>query len=279
MKQKGFTLIELMIALLIGVFLLIGLMNLFISTNRSVTLSDAMSQNQETGRFTMDYITRYLRSAGYQENFSVQSFPEVFVTSAGIDCAGAQAIACALNDDPNIRGDRLAVAFLSSEDNVMTTCAGTAVGGGGPGTGNEVIVNLFWVNLDPGDPSDKELRCQGYNHTTENWVDDNPVALIRNIEAFHFQVGLATANNEKSASRYVPVDQVDDTELIRSIKIAVLTTSEDNTNQRAIQTNIQERKYAVLDADEITVTDGQLRQIFSSTVELPNAIANAALVN
>lgn len=277
MKQQGFSLIELMIAGLIGTFLLISLMNLFITTNRSVSLSDALSQNQETGRFALDYMTRFIRIAGYAETFDSQTFPELYTLSAGanINCNGAQAEACAGNDLPGIKGDRIAITF-SSRANVQTrTCSGQLVGG--DGVGGQIYVNVFWVSEDQG--SEGDLVCRTFLHNT-GWLDNAPVSIVSNVESLQFQVGLG---DQKGASSYEPIDVVLNnpslTENIRSIKIAILTTSADSNDVEAVQTNKDLRQYAILDGPLMEFDDGQLRSVFTSTIELPNAITKAAMSN
>ena len=63
--QHGFTLIELMIAMLIGVFLMTGVIQIFISAKQAYRLQENLSRLQENGRFAMDMITKDIRMAGY----------------------------------------------------------------------------------------------------------------------------------------------------------------------------------------------------------------------
>ncbi|MCK4493007.1 MAG: prepilin-type N-terminal cleavage/methylation domain-containing protein, partial [Methylococcales bacterium] len=65
-KQSGMTLIEIMIAMLIGVFLLGGVMQIFMSSRQSYRMQDNLSRMQENGRFAMDFLTRDIRMADYQ---------------------------------------------------------------------------------------------------------------------------------------------------------------------------------------------------------------------
>jgi len=63
--QRGFTLIELMIAMLIGVFLMAGILQIFSSAKQAYRLQENLSRLQENGRFAMDYLTKGVRMAGY----------------------------------------------------------------------------------------------------------------------------------------------------------------------------------------------------------------------
>lgn len=64
--QKGLSLIELMIAILISSFLLIGVLELFINTNSADRSNTALSRTQESGRILLDIIGTDVLRSGYQ---------------------------------------------------------------------------------------------------------------------------------------------------------------------------------------------------------------------
>ena len=64
-RQGGYTLVEMMIALSIGVFLTTGIIQLFISTKQTYRFEEALSRLQENGRFAMEYMSRDIRNADY----------------------------------------------------------------------------------------------------------------------------------------------------------------------------------------------------------------------
>jgi len=66
-SQAGLTLIEIMIAMLIGVFLIGGVLQVFVSTKQTYRMQENLSRLQENGRFAMDFITRDIRMADYRE--------------------------------------------------------------------------------------------------------------------------------------------------------------------------------------------------------------------
>ncbi len=63
-KQNGMTLIEIMVAMTIGLFLLAGVMQIFLGSQQSYRLQENLSRMQENGRFAMDFLTRDIRMAG-----------------------------------------------------------------------------------------------------------------------------------------------------------------------------------------------------------------------
>lgn len=71
--QCGFSLVELMVAMTIGLVLLAGIYQVFISTTLSYSFNQQMARMQESGRFGIDLLTRIVRGSGYggcQKNLS-----------------------------------------------------------------------------------------------------------------------------------------------------------------------------------------------------------------
>jgi len=64
-QQRGMTLIEIMISLLIGTFLIGGIIQIFLTTNQTYRTQENLSRMQENGRFAMEFLTKDIRMAGY----------------------------------------------------------------------------------------------------------------------------------------------------------------------------------------------------------------------
>ena len=64
-RVRGLSLIELMIALLIGTILVLGLVQVFGASRTAYQLSEGMSRVQENGRFALDFLQRDIRMAGH----------------------------------------------------------------------------------------------------------------------------------------------------------------------------------------------------------------------
>jgi type IV pilus assembly protein PilW len=65
-SQRGLTLVELMIAMILGLFLIGGLLQIFISSKQTYRMQEALSRLQENGRFAIDFMTRDIRLAGFK---------------------------------------------------------------------------------------------------------------------------------------------------------------------------------------------------------------------
>ncbi len=64
-RQTGLTLIELMIAMVIGVFLLIGTLTVFTQSRANFRVADSIARLQENARFAMDLVEPDLRLARF----------------------------------------------------------------------------------------------------------------------------------------------------------------------------------------------------------------------
>ncbi|WP_313348739.1 PilW family protein [Stenotrophomonas sp.] len=64
-RQAGMSLIELMIALVIGLILMLGITQVFIASHSASRLSEGVARAQESGRFALDFLERDIRMAGH----------------------------------------------------------------------------------------------------------------------------------------------------------------------------------------------------------------------
>ena len=66
-NQVGLSLIEIMIALLIGAFLLGGVLQIFIGSKQTYRMQENLSRLQENGRFAMGFLATDISMSGYRE--------------------------------------------------------------------------------------------------------------------------------------------------------------------------------------------------------------------
>jgi len=74
-KQSGFTLVEIMVAVVVSLILLNGVIQIFSGTKETYRFGEAVSRMQESGRFAMDMLARDIRMAGYQGCADLSSIP------------------------------------------------------------------------------------------------------------------------------------------------------------------------------------------------------------
>lgn len=64
-KQAGLSLIELMISITLGLILMAGVVQMFVSSKSVFTTQQSMSRIQETGRLAIEFLSRDIRMAGF----------------------------------------------------------------------------------------------------------------------------------------------------------------------------------------------------------------------
>ncbi len=64
-QARGFSLVELMVALVIGLVISIGVVQIFGATRATYQLDESLARAQENGRFALEFLTQDIRHAGY----------------------------------------------------------------------------------------------------------------------------------------------------------------------------------------------------------------------
>jgi len=89
---RGFSLVELMIAVLIGLVISIGVVQIFSATRATYQLDESLARAQENGRFALEFLSQDVHHAGYagcKRDTSVTIFNNLAVpTSAGLPLTG-----------------------------------------------------------------------------------------------------------------------------------------------------------------------------------------------
>jgi type IV pilus assembly protein PilW len=63
--QQGLSLVEIMVAMVLSLILIGGVLQVFLGSKTSYRVNEALSRLQEDGRFSMEFLTRDVRMAGY----------------------------------------------------------------------------------------------------------------------------------------------------------------------------------------------------------------------
>jgi type IV pilus assembly protein PilW len=78
LKQQGFSMVELMVSVTIGLILLAGVISIFLSSKMTYNTNEKTARLQENGRVALDFLTHDLRSAGY---LGCSKVPDWFVST------------------------------------------------------------------------------------------------------------------------------------------------------------------------------------------------------
>lgn len=80
-SQRGFGLVELMIAITLGLFLSAAVIQVFLATNASSKVQDSLAQIQENARFAMRFLGKEVRMAGYMGCSSIGNISVNVITN------------------------------------------------------------------------------------------------------------------------------------------------------------------------------------------------------
>ena len=92
--MRGFTLVELMVALVLSLFLVGGVVLMYASSKAAFLDSDQLSRLQENIRFASDYMVRDIRNAGFRDQLTLVITEQIAISSkvAEIRDNGAEVI-------------------------------------------------------------------------------------------------------------------------------------------------------------------------------------------
>lgn len=251
LNQRGFSLVELMIAVMLSLVLLGAVIQVFLSSRQTYELSDDLSRIQENGRFSLEFLAQNIRMAGYspggQEN--QLSF---------LNTACAEFNPCTDDGGAN-NSDRIAVRLNPPpDDGSEIDCTGAAVGA------DDEIANVYYVTREAGTGINR-LTCRGFNITNNAWIaPEQP--LIDGIDNMQFLYGVDTSANGTGVTQYVSSEAVTDWGMIKAVRVGLLIGS----GTASGSAEKMKREYALLDSTLISLEDEQVRQIYTSTVSLNN---------
>ena len=185
-RQRGFTLIELMIALLIALFLIGGLLTL-VQAMKSTSISQSgMSQLQDNERMAMTLMTDVIQSTGYFPNpagpggnTAASSFP----VSGAFTFAG-QALVGAGSFTDAAPGNSISVRYLTSGTDNIINCTGST------SSVAATFVNTFSVDANG------NLICT----LIVNGAPSAPVPLINGLNSLNILYGVQTNPSVSNSS-------------------------------------------------------------------------------
>ncbi len=204
--QMGMTLIEIMIAMGIGLFLIAGVVQLLVTTRQSYNVQDAVARIEENSRFSLGMLSENIRLAGYK-NDAWESNSNAFATAntlfaAGDYISGSEG-GISSSDQINIRFHG-SVNNSGNIDGRVIDCEGNAVGD----TNVELSFSI----------SGSDLICT-VDGTTP------PIVLAGNISNMQILYGEDTSDDD-AVNKYVTASSVSNWNNIISVKIGLVFGSE-----------------------------------------------------
>jgi type IV pilus assembly protein PilW len=121
-RERGFTLVELMVTIAIAMFLLSGLVTIVQNTKATYANQQALAQLQDQQRFAMAVLTAVIESGGYYDNPTgdtvISALPPV-----APNFGSGQAFFGTGNANP-APGDTIAVRFRTAQNDGIINCSG-----------------------------------------------------------------------------------------------------------------------------------------------------------
>lgn len=218
-RQSGFTLVELMVAMGLGLLVITIAGGALLLGRQGFEAVDSGTQMRDKQRLVIDLITRTIVQAGFEDfgsanatfraNADIKTLePDLFgwnnalytpkpglnISETTTTTNGNRSSKCgSVTDTSCLNGsDILVVRYQGIDspqdnkkaDNSMINCGGSGEKGLTTNDLNERGASLFHVAAVNGEPS---LYCTYYNHAKGEWADSSP--LIEGVESFQLLYG------------------------------------------------------------------------------------------
>lgn len=266
-KQSGLSLIELLIAMVVGLFLLVGITTSYLSSKKSSITRDQISILEDNGRIALEILTETLQHTGYrssglavsQSSFMTGGRPKSFSCGTGTVSVVNETIFPEVTIKNDKAGDVIGITYLGDEG-LNTDCAGEDLPkvcqvGAGVDINAHQIHNAFFID------DKNNLQCAG-SRTNEL------VAIAEGVENIQVLYGINVDDDPlKTVERYVNADDVGDNNwgLVVSIQVAILVRTLMEVKDKA-----ETQSFTLLDEEVDTATDRYQRAVFSTTINLRN---------
>ena len=206
MRCSGFSLVELMISLVIGLIAMAVMLGIYQGNTQIARFQSAILKVQENGRFAIDMISRSTRMAGYDDPLTatVVSAPLI---DGSMDSAGAQISQTGLKTD----GDTLSIRYEGGAG--IRDCQGQSV------AADDWVTNMYAITTD------NNLVCATF--TNNSGLVSNATTLAEGVEDMRVVYGL-DIDATGDVNRYVRSVAVADWSQVVSLRVALLVNSIDN---------------------------------------------------
>ena len=196
--QHGVGLVELLVAMAIGLLLTAGIIQIFSGSRQTYRVQEDLSHIQENGRFALIQLGNIVRMAGFKTD---PTDTLTFATGAitGTETTGGP--------------DQVSVFFQGESDGTTFDCLGNPV------AASATVVNTFSINSN-------SLRCASSSGTQD---------LVENVQDMQITYGV-DANGTGSANYYVNASSVTDWSQVVSLHVSLLLRSQEDNLAPVAQT-------------------------------------------
>lgn len=255
-NQLGLSLVELMVAMVIGLFLILGVTQIFIANQKTYLFQQSQVGNQENSRFTLTVVEQELSKAGYR------SLPTTSMTSAfpadsslsGCSFSTGNAIAV-ISNGFCVRYQTRNATDVDCQGNKVTTAF----------TNNYTADHPIVIEKIQYDATTLSLNC-----TSNLSSGASPTqALTSGIAAVHFEFGYSTSA-DPTAKTVNAFSTTAPSGVIGAVRYAALITSTTTAALNVSSTNPILADWVTRYGPAATTDDTKIYQIAQSTVMLRN---------
>jgi prepilin-type N-terminal cleavage/methylation domain-containing protein len=173
--QKGFTLVELMISLVLGLLITSAVTFMFISSKQSFRTQEGLSEVQESGRNTLRVLATTIRYAGYLPNPTQDTDPtQVYKGQQNLPVRGGL-----LGVPPIDLGiqnyqsgtDSLVISYYGNSDQAVRTCLGDSANDDATKAPTQVYV-AFYLTPRITDTADPRYGLSSLNCYTARYASE-----------------------------------------------------------------------------------------------------------
>ena len=283
-KMLGLSLIELMIAMIVGIFLIGGLTSVYISSKSSDKMRSQISEMEENARTALITMRQIISHAGYPSEYALPIDKPFYAESSDIpnpECR-AGGSASELITYKHIRNKKTKNALVAKRDtmvvvnmldsptstsvgassNIIEDCNGSVVEpecssdpvDGMYSNAEAKVYNYLYINTPEGR---RALTCMG------SLGDSQPIA--ENIESLQFLYGVSKSGGNMVYRNAKDVTDSNEWGSVKAVQVGILVRSE-----RDVLEKEEERVFLVLDEEIKTPKDKRLYRAYTTTIVLPN---------
>lgn len=278
-KQRGVTLIELMISMVIGLVVVAGVMVSFIGSGRAGRYQSAIGQMNQDAQVALNLLSREIQMSGYISPGQILGAPALFGCDATTGTvpftspASTGALLCAA-DTGTAKVSALEVVYEADIKTTVKTSGGLpsdCLGNGLTISGSIYIArNRYFI--DTSSSGRKELHCASNASTAQ--------PLIENVDDMQLWFGIATSAFPETTIRYARAGKDTGTSgtvngqgltewaNVNSVRICLLMRSAE-----PILTAEDARNYLDCSSNSQTSSDGVLRRAYFTTAMVRTKMA------
>jgi type IV pilus assembly protein PilW len=242
-SQRGLTLVELMIALVIGLLITVAAASLYLVARQGFRTNDDQSRNFETGRLAVEVLSRNIRMAGAPAFVPATANAQVVEIPGRLPVTGT---------DGGAGGpDTITVRYFSDQPYNAGTLAGADCLGQAVGVAD--VVNTFSIDANG------QLMCQGNGGGGGNAAQP----LAAQVVDMQATYGVAAAVGQGNAAAFVNAAGVADWTLVRTVDLCfeVVSFEPNIASGPTPGTNCRGQAFPA---------DGRVHRLFRTTVNLRN---------